>query len=218
VTLGDDIVFAPVRELKHHLAARRVSSVELTEAYLRRLETIGPKLGAVVTITRELALEQAPRADEARAKRRVRGPLHGIPYGAKDLLATKGIPTTWGAEPYREQVFDYDATVITRLREAGAVLVAKLAMVELAGGMGYNKPGRQLHRSWPFALEHRPLERRLLERLRRGHGRGAGGVCHRLRDLGLDPHPRLLLRALGFASHLRPGFASRRHGLVLDAG
>ena len=105
-----------------------------------RLETMGPDLGAVVTVTRDLALEQARAADREIAAGRWRGPLHGIPYGAKDLLATKGIPTTWGAEPYREQVFDHDATAIERLREAGAVLLGKLAMVELAGGLGYNNP------------------------------------------------------------------------------
>jgi len=139
--IGEDVVFAPVRDLGHMLRTRTISSVELTEAYLTRLETIGPRLGAVVTVTRDLALAQARRADrELAIPRRYRGPLHGIPFGAKDLLATKGIPTTWGAEPYRDQVFDYDATVIERLREAGAVLLGKLAMVELAGGMGYNNP------------------------------------------------------------------------------
>src|SRR5947208_8555281 len=101
---------------------------------------MGPDLGAVVTVTRELALEQARVADREIRAGRWRSPLHGIPYGAKDLLATRGVPTTWGAEPYRNQVFDHDATVVERLRAAGAVLVAKLAMVELAGGMGYNHP------------------------------------------------------------------------------
>src|SRR2546427_5303543 len=87
---------------------------------------------------RESALADARAADAEIAHGRHRGPLHGIPYGVKDLLATKGVPTTWGAEPYRNQVFDRDATVVRKLREAGAVLCAKLAMVELAGGMGYN--------------------------------------------------------------------------------
>ena len=93
-----------------------------------------------MTLTRERALAQAHRANQELLAGKDRGPLHGIPYGAKDLLATRGIPTTWGAEPYREQVFDFDATVVRRLEEAGAVLVAKLAMVELAGGLGYNNP------------------------------------------------------------------------------
>src|SRR5205807_5586941 len=102
------------------------------------LEKIGPKLGAVVTIVRGPALIRARAAEEEIRAGKYRGPLHGIPYGAKDILATKGMPTTWGAEPYRNQVFDYDATVIRKLRDAGAILVAKLAMVELAGGLGYN--------------------------------------------------------------------------------
>ena len=138
--IGEDVLFSSVRDLGALLRAHKASSVELTEAYLGRLETMGPDLGAVVTVTRDLALEQARAADREIAAGRWRGPLHGIPYGAKDLLATKGIPTTWGAEPYREQVFDHDATAIERLREAGAVLLGKLAMVELAGGMGYNNP------------------------------------------------------------------------------
>src|SRR5207249_1074942 len=95
-------------------------------------------------ITRELALEQAARADAELKAGRDRGPLQGIPYGAKDLLATKGIPTTWGCVPYKDRVIDRDATVIARLRDAGAVLVAKLSMVELAGGMGYRQANASL--------------------------------------------------------------------------
>jgi aspartyl-tRNA(Asn)/glutamyl-tRNA(Gln) amidotransferase subunit A len=99
---------------------------------------MGAKFGAVVTVTRDLAMKEARQAEREINQGRYRGPLHGIPYGAKDLLATEGIPTTWGAEPLKNQVLDYDATVIEKLRQAGAVLVAKLAMVELAGGFGYN--------------------------------------------------------------------------------
>jgi aspartyl-tRNA(Asn)/glutamyl-tRNA(Gln) amidotransferase subunit A len=135
---GDDILYASVRDLGNWLRSKRFSPVELTESYLERLEALGPKLGAVVTITRELALEEARAAEKEIRQGKYRGPLHGIPYGAKDLLATKGIPTTWGAAPYKNQVFDFDATVVERLRHAGAILVAKLAMVELAGGLGYN--------------------------------------------------------------------------------
>ena len=93
-----------------------------------------------MTLTRERALAEARRAEAEIAAGRYRGPLHGIPYGAKDLLATRGIPTTWGAAPFRDQAFAADATVVRKLEEAGAVLVAKLAMVELAGGMGYRQP------------------------------------------------------------------------------
>ncbi len=138
--LGDDALFASVRDLGAMLRARKIGAVELTEAYLQRLEAIGPKLAAVVTVTRELALAQAHRAQQEILAGRYRGPLHGIPYGAKDLLATKGIPTTWGALPFREQVFDHDATVVEKLREGGSILLGKLAMIELAGGLGYNSP------------------------------------------------------------------------------
>ena len=130
--------YATLAELGAALRKREVSSLELTRFYLDRLEKHGTTLGAVVTITRERAEAEARRADAEIAKGKWRGPLHGIPYGAKDLLATKGIPTTWGAEPYRGQVFDFDAEVVRRLGEAGAVLCAKLAMVELAGGFGYD--------------------------------------------------------------------------------
>ena len=129
-----------MRELGELLRSRKVRAVELAELYLDRLERIGPRYNAVVTVMRDHALGQARRADAEIASGRWRGPLHGIPYGAKDLLATAGAPTTWGAAPYREQHFDFDATVIRKLEVAGAVLCAKLAMIELAGGMGYRQP------------------------------------------------------------------------------
>ncbi|MFI5181012.1 MAG: amidase [Thermoanaerobaculia bacterium] len=129
-----------VRELSERIRKKELSPVELTTASLERLKGVGPLLGAVVTVTRDLAIREAKEAEAEIAKGRWRGALHGIPYGVKDLLATKGIPTTWGAEPFRSQVFDYDATVVRKLREAGAVLIGKLAMVELAGALGYNNP------------------------------------------------------------------------------
>ncbi|HSB42582.1 MAG TPA: amidase [Methylomirabilota bacterium] len=139
--MADDVVFAPVRQLAEGIRARRLSPVELAETFLDRLERLGPRYNAVVTVTRARALEQARRAAAEIAAGRYRGPLHGVPYGAKDLLATSGgIPTTWGAAPFRDRCFDFDATVVRRLEEAGAVLCAKLAMVELAGGMGYRQP------------------------------------------------------------------------------
>src|SRR5438046_775663 len=122
--ITEDTLFAPVSELADLLRTKKISSEALTQAYLTRLEKLGPKLGAVVTITRDLALKQAREADREIKAGRYRSPLHGIPYGAKDLLATKGIPTTWGAEPYKDQVFNHDATVVRKLREAGAVLGA----------------------------------------------------------------------------------------------
>jgi Asp-tRNA(Asn)/Glu-tRNA(Gln) amidotransferase A subunit family amidase len=134
-------VFRTIRELGADIRAGRLSPVALAEECMQRLDTVGRKLNAVVTLTRERALTQARRAEEELKAGRDRGALHGIPYGAKDLLATGGgIPTTWGAAPFKDRRFDFDATVIERLEQAGAVLVAKLAMVEFAGGMGYRQP------------------------------------------------------------------------------
>ncbi len=129
-----DLAFWSVRDLAELIRTRRVTSTELTKMYLGRLERHGPVLECVVTITRELALQQAARADDEIARGKYRGPLHGIPYGAKDLFAVKGYKTTWGAEPYKDQVFDRDATVIGKLEDAGAVLVAKLTLGALAWG------------------------------------------------------------------------------------
>lgn len=136
--MNDSIAFAAAAELGAGIAKRTFSSVELTKLYLARLERYGRSYGAVVTILHDRALREARAADKDLAAGNLRGPLHGVPYGAKDLLAAKGAPTTWGAAPYRDRVFDYDATVVRKLRAAGAVLCAKLAMVELAGGFGYN--------------------------------------------------------------------------------
>ena len=137
----NELLFKPVRELAELLRTRQVSPVELTAVALERLERHGPTLNAVVTVTRERALAQAARAEQEITRGEYRGPLHGIPYGAKDLLATsEGIPTTWGAAPFKDQRFNDDATVIKKLEQAGAVLCAKLAMIELAGGMGYRQP------------------------------------------------------------------------------
>ncbi|MFN8138574.1 MAG: amidase [Fimbriimonadales bacterium] len=127
-----------VAQLAKALASRAVSSVELTETYLQLLSTKGTEHNAVAELTREHALAQAKKADAERKRGRVRGPLHGIPFGAKDLLATKGIPTRWGSPGHSDQVFNYDATAIRKLYEAGAILVAKLSMIELAGGGNYN--------------------------------------------------------------------------------
>lgn len=135
---GEDIAFSDALALGQLIAKRSISSVELTKLYLARLEKYGASYGAVVTIMHERALREARAADKELAAGTVRGPLHGVPYGVKDLLAAIGAPTTWGAQPYRDQVFNYDGTVVKKLKAAGAVLCAKLAMVELAGGFGYN--------------------------------------------------------------------------------
>jgi Asp-tRNA(Asn)/Glu-tRNA(Gln) amidotransferase A subunit family amidase len=129
-----DLAFASVADLSHLIRTRQVSSLELTELYLNRLHRYDPSLECVVTLTPELARAQARRADKELAQGLVRSPLHGLPWGAKDLLATRGIRTTWGAEPYRMQIPNEDATVVQRLEEAGAVLVAKLTTGALAMG------------------------------------------------------------------------------------
>jgi Asp-tRNA(Asn)/Glu-tRNA(Gln) amidotransferase A subunit family amidase len=127
-----DIAFAPVTQLSHWIETRQLSSERLTQIYLKRLERFDPKLRCVITPTRKLALEQAKRADAEIAAGKYRGALHGIPWGAKDLLDTSGIATTYGAEPFRDRVPTADATVVRRLHEAGAVLVAKLSLGALA--------------------------------------------------------------------------------------
>ncbi len=134
----EETYFLPVRELAARIRARKLRPTDLAAGCLDRLERLGSRYNAVVTLMRDSAMKEASAAERELAAGKDRGLLHGIPYGVKDLLATRGVPTTWGAEPYRQQVFDHDATVVRKLREAGAVLVAKLAMVELAGGMGYN--------------------------------------------------------------------------------
>lgn len=130
----DDLAFAGVRELGRLLRARKVSSTELTKLAVARLGAYGPALSCAVTVTEELALAQARRADEELAAGKDRGPLHGIPWGAKDLIAVPGYPTTWGSPLFREQVRPEMATVYRRLEEAGAVLVAKTSVGELAWG------------------------------------------------------------------------------------
>ena len=124
---------------------RQVSPVEVAEYFLARLDELGPSYNSLVTLTEERALRTARRAEDTLARGDDDSPLLGIPWGAKDLLATSGgIPTTWGAEPFRHQTFDRDATVVTRLESAGAPLAAKVAMIELAGGMGYHQPNASL--------------------------------------------------------------------------
>ena len=130
----EDLAFYSVGQLSELIRTRKVTSEQLTTMYLGRLKKYGPKLECVITLTEELALRQAKQADRDIAKGKYRGILHGIPYGAKDLLTVKGYKTTWGSVPYKDQVIDEDATVIKRLEEAGAVLVAKFTMGELAMG------------------------------------------------------------------------------------
>ena len=131
------VFFLTIGELNAKLKAKEFSCVELTKAFSDRLEKLGPRLNALALPLREDALRQARKVDEDLKRERYRGPLQGIPFGAKDLLAYAGHPTTWGAKPYAGQVFDKNAGVISRLLKVGAVLTGKLSMVELAGGGGY---------------------------------------------------------------------------------
>ena len=131
---SDALAFASVRELAELVKTRKVTSVDLTKMYLGRLKKYDPQLHFVITLTEERAMERAAAADKEIAAGNYRGPLHGIPWGGKDLLAVKGYRTTWGAGGFEDQKFDYDATVVTRLDEAGAILIAKLSMGALAQG------------------------------------------------------------------------------------
>src|SRR5215469_6847543 len=121
----DALAFSDATTLGQAIQKRKVSSRELTELYLARLEKYGHVYGAVVTILHDRARREARAADKELAAGNSRGPLHGVPYGVKDLLAAKGGPTTWGAAPYRNQVFNYDGTVVKNLHAAGCVLLAK---------------------------------------------------------------------------------------------
>ncbi|MFH0990898.1 MAG: amidase [bacterium] len=149
-TNPDDLAFYSVGQLAELIRTRKITSELLTTLYLNRLKKYGPKLECVISLTEELAMKQARRADAEIARGNYRGPLHGIPYGVKDLLAVKGYRTTWGAMPYKEQVIDEDATVVKKLDRAGAVLVAKLTMGALA--MGDYWYGGRTRNPWNYSL------------------------------------------------------------------
>ncbi len=151
------MIYKTIRQLSDALESGETTPTELTETSIQRLREYGPVLNCVVTITEERAHKQAKQAEEEIKAGKKRGILHGIPWGAKDLLATSGgIPTTWGAYPLREQRFNHDATVVKKLEQAGTVLVAKLAMIELAGGMGYRQPNASFTGpcATPWSLRH----------------------------------------------------------------
>jgi aspartyl-tRNA(Asn)/glutamyl-tRNA(Gln) amidotransferase subunit A len=133
----EDISFLPLSELAKRIESKKLSPVEVTQHFLERSEKLGPRFNAYARLTPEIAMEQARAAEKEIRRGHYRGPLHGIPYAAKDLLAVKGLATTWGAKPYANQVFDYDAAVIEHLNRVGAVMLGKASMIELAGGMGY---------------------------------------------------------------------------------
>jgi aspartyl-tRNA(Asn)/glutamyl-tRNA(Gln) amidotransferase subunit A len=134
---AEEIFFLPLTEVAKRIESKKLSPVDLTKLYLARSEKLGPRFNAYARLTPEIALAQAETAEKEIHRGHYRGPLHGIPYAAKDLLAVKGLPTTWGAKPFADQVFDYDAAVIEHLNRVGAVLIGKASMIELAGGMNY---------------------------------------------------------------------------------
>jgi aspartyl-tRNA(Asn)/glutamyl-tRNA(Gln) amidotransferase subunit A len=142
--IDSQVFFASIPELSAMLRAKQVTAVELARAFGTRLATLGPRYNALALPLTEPAIRQAKAVDGDIKRERLRGPLQGVPYGAKDLLSVAGHPTTWGARPYATQVFGYDAAVIQKLEHTGALLVGKLAMVELAGGPGYRSASASL--------------------------------------------------------------------------
>jgi len=134
---AEEIFYLPLSELSKRIETKKLSPVDLTQMFLDRSTKLGPRLNAYAQLTPDLALDQAKAAEKEIQHGHYRGPLHGIPYAAKDLLAVKGVPTTWGAKPFASQIFPYDATVIEHLNRVGAILIGKASMIELAGGMGY---------------------------------------------------------------------------------
>ncbi len=151
-----EIPFQSALDLGRQILYKKISSVDLTQVYLDRLQARGPELGALVTLTADLALEQAKQFDHELARGHVRSPLHGVPYGIKDLFSTKGIPTTWGSPIYRHRIIDHDAAVVVKLREAGCPLLGKLAMVEFAGSLGYRYANASVTGAGrtPWNIEH----------------------------------------------------------------
>src|SRR5215471_15766972 len=144
MAVPNDIFFANITEINAGLRAKKFSAVELTRAFCDRLERLGPRYNALALSLRDQAIRQAINVDNDLKIDRTRGPLQGIPYAVKDLLAVKGGPTTWGARPFAGQVFQEDAQVVERLSRTGAILIGKLAMVELAGGGGYRSAAASL--------------------------------------------------------------------------
>src|SRR2546425_8747447 len=140
----EELYFSTITEWNAKLKAKQVSAHELARAFSARLEKLGPRYNALALSLSERAVKKAKSVDDDIKRDRFRSSLMGIPFGAKDLLSLAGVPTTWGAKPYAAQVFDYDATALKKLDKAGAVLIAKLSMVELAGGGGYRYPAASL--------------------------------------------------------------------------
>ena len=202
----EELAFLPLTHLAKLVERRDIKPTELAELYIARLKHYAPTLHCVVSLTEDIARRQAKRADEEIVAGTYRGPLHGIPWGAKDLLSVKGTKTTWGDTPYKDQIIDTDATVYTRLTRAGAVLVAKLSMGALASGDRWF--GGRTRNPWNT---EQGVER-LLGGPRLGHGRGARGFFDRHRDARFDHLAVDEKRCDGSAAELRSREPIRRDG------
>ncbi len=208
----EDLAFSSVRNLGALLRSREISSVELTKLYLDRLRRYDPLLKCVVTLMDELAIKQAKQADRELAEKKDRGPLHGIPWGVKDVVAYPGYPTTWGAPQYRHRKIDVKAAVAERLENAGAVLIAKLATNPFAGG---GEP-------WFRGLTRCPWNprfgrRRIVIGLRVGHGRRSRRFFHRDRHRRQHHWPLEALRDSGDPTNFRTREPTRLHATLLVA-
>ena len=200
----EDAAFWPVRKLADFVRTRKISSSALTEMYIERLKRYDPTLHFVITVTEDRAKAQAREADRAIAAGKYKGSLHGIPWGAKDLLAVKGYPTTWGAGGFEQQVIDEDAAVVKRLDEAGAVLVAKLTLGALAMGD-----------HWYGGITRNPWN---AKQGSSGHSRGMCGLCDWLGNARLDLVALHALRRNRIAPDVWVCTAHRRDGAFLVYG
>ncbi len=208
----EDVAFWPLRHLAELVRTRQVTSVELTRMYLERLHRYHGRLNNVVTFLDDLGLAEAAGADREIAAGRYKGPLHGLPWGCKDIITVKGFKTTWGSPAFTEQQFDYDASVVEMLRDAGAVLIAKLATGELAAGDNWF--GGQTKSPWDSDAG---IER-VVGRPGLGHRGRVRRLRHRHRNERVDPEPGGALRRGRPAADLRPDQPLRRDGAVVDAG
>ena len=211
----EEAAYWSIPDLAALIRTRRASSRDLTRMYLDRLRQHAETLHCVVTLTEELAMEQAARADSELRRGRYRGLLHGLPYGAKDLFATKGIRTTWGAEPFKDQIIDHNATIIEKLQQAGAVLVAKWIKA-LHGLVGVGRLVVWRHDAEP--LEYRKDVVRFFGRFGGGDRGGPGGLLDWYGDTRLHPYAKPHLRRHRAPANLWPRLAVRRHEPLLDDG
>jgi len=218
----EDLAYYSIRELASLIRQRKISSVELTRFFLDRIEQYGDTLEAIITVTRQRALAQARQLDQELQNGNYRGPLHGIPYAAKDLFAVEGYKTTWGATPYKDQTIDKTATVIRKLDEAGAVLIAKSTLGALAyndiwyGGMTRNPWNLQQGSSG--SLESSARLQRLIGRFGGRNRRRAISLRPGHRNLGLHNLSRYPVRGNRIAPHIRPGKPIRGYGSELEYG